>query len=199
MRVWAGAVLVGVATASLSACAVDAPRTVYVTLPPGSAVSEAPSSDASSSSSSTPLTDAELVAMIPEEAWTEDFFGASAFAKFFASEYRHMVSTGDSGLFEALAAPGCTFCAGALGERDEIFAVGGSVMGGEIAIEEDFAAGGEVGDGTWRVSFGISIAEAKYLDADGAIYKTVPAKADRLSVLMRYKGDHWVVIDAGFE
>ncbi len=202
-RVLAAAILALAATVALSACTTEPPRTVYVTLAPGAGVSDAPSPSSTSSPSgatTTPrLTDAELLAAIPEEAWTPDFFGASAFAKVFMLEYRRAVNSGESTLFESMAAPRCTFCADALAERDEVAGNGGSVLGGDMTVEEDFAGGGDLGDGTWNATFGIAVSEAKYVGADGAVYETVPAMAGRVEVLMRFEGERWVVIDARVE
>lgn len=199
-RVLAAAILALAATAALSACASEPPRIIYVTVSPGVGTSEVSSpeepSRPSAGSQGALLTDAELLAAIPEQAWTHDFFGASAFAKFFMLESRRAVNSGESTLFESMAAPHCTFCADALATRDEVAGNGGSVLGGDMTVEEDFAGGGDLGDGTWNATFGIAVSEAKYVGADGAVYETVPAMAGRVEVLMRFEGERWVVIDA---
>lgn len=171
----------GAASVSLSACTGD------LAPPP------APSPRAAT------LSEAELLALVPEDARQEDFFGASAFAKFFVLENQRMLITGDGRLFEELVAPGCAFCASSLARRDEVFEAGGSVEGGLATVEDTFAAGGERDDGTWSVAFGVTTDEATYRDADGAVTTTVPSTAGRIEVLLRYEADRWVVVEAGPE
>jgi hypothetical protein len=143
------------------------------------------------------LTDDQLLALIPENARAENFVSASNFAKFFVNEYYIMLNTGDDSLFRALSQPGCTFCENALQEFGDVIGTGGSVVGGDMTLDPGLAAGGDMGDGTTNASFGVAVAEVRYLDSDGVVYRTIPATSGRLGVLMRYDTDRWSVIDVG--
>ncbi len=195
LRCVAVVALVGGATASLTACSGD----------PGPIVTETPSPtrtvEATPSPSPTPTvtSEEELLARIPEDARGEDFASASNFAKFFINEYYVMLSTGEDSLFRAMSEPECDFCASALDEFDEAVGSGGSVVGGEMTFDKGLTDGGYLGDGTTNASFGIAVAEVEYLDANGAVYKSVPATHGRVGVLMRFEMDRWVVVGVAHE
>src|SRR5680860_1578321 len=92
LRYVAVAALVGVATASLTACSGD----------PGPIVTESPSLtrtvEATPSPSPTPTvtSEEELLAQIPEDARGEDFQSATQFSRFFLGLYPHLFSRGET-------------------------------------------------------------------------------------------------------
>ncbi len=58
-----------------------------------------------------PLTDEELLAMMPPDAAFGDVRGAIATAKFFLEQYAHRCyETGDLRAWDALSMPDCIFC-----------------------------------------------------------------------------------------
>src|SRR5664279_416147 len=111
LRYVAVAALVGVATASLTACSGD----------PGPIVTESPSltrtveTTPSPSPTPTVTSEEELLAQIPEDARGEDFYSASQFAKFFIREYtRLFLEDASSDLYAELSSDECAYCASAL-------------------------------------------------------------------------------------
>jgi len=189
------AALLGGATVFLSACtggsdpiASPSPSVSTVVTPPPS-VSPSP----------TPLTDDELLALIPEDARGEDFLSASNFAKFFVRLYPSMMQNKDSQLFEALSDANCVFCNNALGNLADLVASARSMTGGVITVDEQLASGGLEADGTTNASFDAETADTAFLDSAGTVTSTIPGRTGRLGVSLRYEVDHWVVLGIGSE
>jgi hypothetical protein len=195
-RFVAVAVLLGGATVFLSACTGDPAPTASPT-PTAVVVSETPSP--SVSPSPTPLTDDELLALIPEDARGEDFLSASNFAKFFVRLYPSMMQNKDSQLFEALSDADCVFCNNALGNLADLVASARSMTGGDITVDEQLASGGLEADGTTNASFDAETADTTFLDSAGTVTSTIPGRTGRLGVSLRYEVDHWVVLGIGSE
>lgn len=192
-RFVAVAVLLGGATASLSACTGDANPVVSTSPSVTAEVTPSPSV----SPSPTPLSEEELLALIPEDARAENFVSASNFAKFFVMLYPEMMQKQDPELFALLSDSACVFCNNALGDLAELIAADGTVTGGDVTVEAGLASGGLEGDGTTNASFDAETADATFLDSGGDVTSVVPGRAGRLGVSLRYDVDHWVVLGVG--
>ena len=194
-RFVAVAVLLGGATVSLSACTGGSDPVAS----PSPSVSTVVTPTPSASPSPTPLTDAELLALIPEDARAENFVSASNFAKFFVVESQAMLLDGDDRLLHAVSEPGCTFCDASFATLAAARARGLAASGGDITVSPDLAVGGLQADGTWNASFDIEIDAQQFIDSSGALVKSNPAESLRVGVVLIYKGSRWGVVDVGSE
>lgn len=115
------------------------PSAIKTETPTGGPVASA-TGEPSPGVSAAPLTSEELLAILPEDAGLPDFRGAEITAKYFVSLYDDIYSTGDLGVWEALALPTCEFCkSAAAGARDDA-ARGAIQSGGAVEV-------GDVADG----------------------------------------------------
>ena len=185
------AALLGGATVSLSACTGGSDPIAS----PSPSVSTVVTPSPSVSPSPTPLTDDQLLALIPEDARAENFVSASNFAKFFVREYQRMLTEQDRTLFSSLSEPDCLFCNSALATFDSVVSTGGSVEGGDVAVDDGLALGGMQDDGTYIATIHVTTAPQTNRDATGAIVEQTPEGSGLISVQMRRSGDHWVVVD----
>jgi len=75
------------------------------------------------------------------EASVDDHVGAIWAVRYFMDLYTYMRQTGDTSQFEAMSAPECEFCTGAVENALEIHETGGWVEGGELIFRiEDATA-----------------------------------------------------------
>ncbi len=189
------AVLLGGATVSLSACTGGSDPIAS----PSPSVSTVVTPSPSVSPSPTPLTDAQLLALIPENARGDDFLSASNFAKFFVVESQAMLLDGDDGLLRAVSESGCTFCEASFATLAAMRDQGLTASGGGITVSPDLAVGGLQADGTWNASFDIEVATQEFIDSSGAVITSNPAESLRVGVVLIYKGSRWGVVDVGSE
>ena len=158
-------------------------------------VSETPSP----SPTPTALSDDELLAMIPEEAQREDFFGASAFAKFFVDLYPDLFeSPPKPELFNKLSAEVCKFCAGALADAAATQDAGAHNTGGEFAWPDELARGGLNDDGYWYVTQAFEVADTVTYLADGSVYKTEAGGTGEVGLKLDFAEGAWSVLGVEF-
>ena len=189
------AVLLGGATVFLSACTGGSGPIAS----PSPAVSTVVTPSPSVSPSPTPLTDNQLLALIPENARAENFVSASNFAKFFVRLFPSMMQNKDSQLFAKLSDPDCVFCKNALDSYQQLVVSNGSVTGGDMTIEEALASGGLEPDGTTNASFDVQTTDMVFLDGAGNVTARESGHGGRVGVGLRYDGNHWVVLGVGSE
>lgn len=187
--------LLGGATVFLSACTGGTDPVAS----PSPTVSDVMTASPSASPSPTPLSDEELLALIPEGARAENFGGAVNFARFFLHEYQGMFERHDSALFALLSGPDCKFCASSLQSFAEAESDGITVVGGAVTPSEDVVHGGLQGDGTWLIQFAMRVDEAMYKNADGSLRSTDPAADYNIGMLLDRQEDHWIVLGLNFE
>lgn len=193
LRFAAVAVLLGGVAAGVSGCTGDADPVVSVSPSVTAEVTPTPTV----SPSPTPLSEEELLELIPENAREENFGSAVNFAQFFLSLYPEMMQTKDSRVFAYLSDDACVFCQNALESRDELVTANGSVTGGEMTFDAELASGGLEPDGTWNASFDVTTHEAIHMNATGEVTETVPERSGRLGVSLQHDGDHWTVLGVG--
>lgn len=141
---------------------------------PGPIVTETPSPLASvplspsPSASPTPLTDAELLALMPPDAAYPDARGAVATAVFFVEQFSVVYETSDLRVWDALSMPECIFCGSV---RDSVLkeqAVGDFETGGEMTIDSGSVVANYYDvDGYWYVTFRYSQSPSSTVHSDG--------------------------------
>lgn len=195
LRYVAVVALVGVATASLTACSGD----------PGPIVTDSPSLtrtvEATPSLSPTPTltSEEELLAQIPEDARGEDFYSASQFAKFFILEYQRMFAEKDSTLFSFLSEPECEFCASSIESYESLVGKGGVREGGVITVSSELAQGGLGDDGFWYVGFALSATENSDYDAAGELVESDTGGDGDVAVKLAWRNGYWHVSGVNVE
>ena len=195
LRFAAVAVLVGGASALLSGCTGDADPVVSVSPSVTAEVTPTPSV----SPSPTPLSEEELLELIPENAREENFGSAVNFASFFANEYQRVFTRRDPSLFLALSGPDCKFCQSALSSFEELETDGLHREGGDISIDLDTAVGGLQDDGTYSVTFQMSTAPTKTLDANGVVVAETNGGTGLVGFSLTHMDEHWRVLGVNSE
>jgi len=198
-RFVAVAVLLGGATVSLSACTGGSDPVASFGPSASAVATSSPSASASTSPSPTPLTDEELLAMIPENARGEDFFGASAFGRFMLAEYQRMFVSYDTRLWEAVSSPDCEFCVSSVSDVREIAGTGGARVGGAMTLDpaSGIAKGGLRDDGFFYVGYHFVITPWTDTDGDGVVIGSGDAASGETALKMKFVDGHWMVYDIG--
>jgi len=186
--------LLGGATVFLSACTGGSDPVAS----PSPSVSTVVTPSPSLSPSPTPLTDDELLALIPEDARGEDFLSASSFAVYFLSTYPSIVTGDDSRLFDLITDEGCIFCNNVREALSGSLQPGESLQGGEVTSLQALADGGLQPDGTWNVSFDMTVAALERVDRDGNVLLIDPGGPGRVTVILTY-ATHWIAMGVGAE
>ena len=189
-RFVAVAVLLGGATVSLSACTGGSDPIASPSPPVSTVVTPSPSVAASP----TPLTDDELLALIPENARAENFVSASNFAKFFVREYQRMFVERDPRLLSILSGPNCKFCQSAQDSFAQLETASQHREGGDVTIDPMAAVGGLQGDGTYFVTLPMSTGPTETRDAQGAVVGNSGGGSGLAAFSLRYSDAHWVVL-----
>lgn len=146
-----------------------------------------------------PLTDEEVLALIPADAQVESFPSSVSFAKFFMQEYASMFWDGDSRLFAAVSLEDCDFCARTLQDFDKIVGQGATTEGGEVTFPNDEFVGGLQASGRWHVSFDLVVSPVVYRDSSGEVISEVPEFVGRAAVEMLFVDGRWAVWGVGAE
>ena len=194
-RFVAVAVLLGGATVSLSSCTGGSDPIASSSPAVSTVVTPSPSVAASP----TPLTDEELLALIPENARAENFVSASNFAKFFVNEYDTMFQKPDDEMFRYMSGVDCAFCASSLGTYADLVSAGGHRTGGVITTSPDLPQGGLNQDGYWYVGLGFDVTASSDLDASGADVDAGPGGTATAYVKLQRLDDRWVVQGVSIE
>ena len=159
-----------------------------------------PTPSASPSPSPTPLTDAELLALMPPEAAYPDVRGAIATAQFFLEEYQRLFFTGNDAVWAALSVEGCEFCSssrrGAVALRDE----GARQEGGEFTIDPSTIEANFYDEtGFTYVILHATWTPTQNVYSDGRIEPDGDGGAAKISFEMELQGDAWRVRGVGVE
>lgn len=188
-------VAMGAAVAVLAGCGGDPEPVVTPTTTPTEAVTESPSP--TPSPSPTELTEEEVLAAIPENARTEDFWGAQEFTRYFLENYQEMMQTAPEG-FDVLTSEDCGFCSNV----KEVYAAvedrGNVLEGGRIVAAGQLAQGGVQDDGTWGVKFPIDVDVMVERGSDGEVVETFEGGPGVAEVLLVFD-DHWKVLELSAE
>lgn len=163
--------------------------------PSPTGVSASPS--ASPSASAAPLTDEELLALMPEDAAYPDIRGAIATAVFFVEQFSVVYETGDLRVWDALSMPECIFCesvrSAVLAEK----AIGDYETGGEITIDMDSIVANYYDvDGYWYVTFDYSQNAMALHHSDGSSEPSSDAESGSVSLRMTPVDGLWMVSGA---
>src|SRR5680860_342209 len=195
LRYVAVAALVGVATASLTACSGD----------PGPIVTESPSLtrtvEATPSPSPTPTVTSEedLLAQIPESARGEDFQSATQFSRFFIELYPGLFAReSEIEPFSALSAPDCHFCSGALADAEETRVAGGYSEGGEFTWPGGVLRGGLQDDGYWYITQDFEVTDTVTYLSDGSEYRVSRGGKGEVGAKLGFDGGKWRVYGIEF-
>jgi len=151
------------------------------------------------SPSPTPLTDDELLALIPEDARGEDFLSASNFAKFFVGAYADLFVEGaDARLYGTLSAEECQYCASALDNAAETARAGAHSEGGLFSFPDLLGRGGLRDDGFTYVAQRFSLTDATTLGPNGEQLGTGRGGSGDVGVKMRFDDGSWRVYAVEF-
>ncbi len=159
--------------------------------------SASPSVTASPTPRSTVLAVDDVIAQLPEEALTEDFPGADAFASYFLDNYQALAREQPS-LFAALSDPACQFCNSVSGAYEQSTVNNTTVEGGDVEILSDYGYGGIQDDGTFGIEYQVRTTDLAERDPDGTIVREVEGGEGVASVIIRHEG-HWIVEEVGAE
>jgi hypothetical protein len=150
--------------------------------------------------SPTPLTDDQLLALIPADARAENFGGAVNFARFFLGMYPQLFArNSDPALFSDLAGDNCGFCSNALSDADETRVAAAYSVGGQIDFPNVTGQGGLHNDGFWYVADRFSAAETQTYGANGNLVDSAPAFAGEARFRLEYVDGHWRVDEIDLE
>ncbi len=200
LRVAAVVVLVGGTAAALSSCTGSTPEAD----PSPTAVVTSSSAEPSATVSPTPtvlppLTDEEVLALIPSASRTESFAGASEFAEFYVQLYPGLfVVNPDRRLFEALSREGCVFCESAIDGSLATEEAGAYSEGGVFTFEPGLGSGGLSDDGFTYVSRRFSVTDTDTYLSDGTFHRTVAGGTGTVALKLAYEEGAWRVYGAEF-
>ena len=190
-----------VAALALAGC--TGGSTITTETPTAGATEASPGVSATASptpSATGPLTDEQLLEILPEEATYQDSAGAIATAKFFLEEYQRVYETGDLRVWNALARPDCEFCAGVATNVDELHSAGGHREGGFFTFDfSDVQVGRNADNGYFYVGFDASWTTTEDHFEDGTVLLDAEGTSGRIVVEMLENGDYWQVRDLGVE
>jgi len=173
---------------------------IVTTTPSPTLATTAPSATPSASPSLGPLTDAELLALMPPEAALDDVRGAVATAKFFLEQYPVVYETGDLRVWDALSMPDCVFCESVRSDVVATFADGDYVTGGLITIDETrIEANYFPDDGYTYVTLPTDVSPSTVHHADGSTSPGTKGGAGSTSFRMSFNGSTWTVVGVGTE
>lgn len=161
-------IVAAIAGLALAACTGGEP---IATETPSATVSAEPTATATTTPTprpTGPLTEEQLLEILPPEATFPDTQGAIATAKYFLEEYPRMYATGDSRVWEALSLEECVFCADSLRGARETHADGNYREGGGFTFDDSrtvFAR--DPGTGLAYVTFFVTIEPSVTRSSDG--------------------------------
>lgn len=192
--------LAAVGLASLAACTGGSTPILTETPSLTGTAAASPTANASLTPSPTPLTDAELLALMPPEAAYPDVRGAIATAEFFTEQYSAMFQTGDLRIVTAVSSEQCLFCAEALSTAATEVAAGEFESGGDITYDAtQVRANVHTGDGFTYVDFPYVQGATTLNHADGSAETTGNGGSGRIYFRMGLEGSVWRVVGAEVE
>ncbi len=190
-------VVTAAALVSLSACTDGG---IATTTPSPTLASPTATASPTPSASLGPLTDAELLALMPPEAAVDDVRGAIATAKFFLEQFPLVYETGDLRMWDALSMPDCTFCDSVRSDVIEEQAVGDYETGGTATYDEQtIVANYYPKDGYTYVTFDYVQDPSMRHHADGTSEASGDGGTGSISLRMTFVDRVWRVSDVGVE
>jgi len=121
--------------------------------------------------------------------------GAAAAAGYFMSLYAYANATGELSEWDAMSAPGCTFCAGVREDVESRRAAGVRNIG-EVHVRS--AAATEVDAGRWySARLQVLIGESEDVKDDGSIVEVHPPEDHEIDVVMTWTEASWIIDEVG--
>ena len=180
----------------LGGCTGDGEPIVTETPTPTLTASPSPSA----SPSATPLTDAELLALMPADAAFPDVRGAIATAKFFLEQYAPVLETGDLTVWDALSMPDCIFCESVRTYVATEQAAGEFETGNTLYVDPGQAVANYYAvDGFTYVTFPYVQDAGVIHHSDGTIDDPGGQQTGKVSLRMTLSGTVWRISDVGVE
>jgi hypothetical protein len=146
-----------------------------------------------------PLSNEELLAILPPGADRDDVQGAVVTAHFFVQEFPKLFVTGDFAVWDAVSSEGCEYCASARDGAQGYLDDGWVVRRGDTAIVEGTTEAIPQDDGTVLVAFHA---------IEDEVFVTEPGESERMAlgrveyqflVLMSRQESAWSVVDVHTE
>ena len=183
---------------SLAACTDGS--TPILTDTPSPTASPSASASPDPSASLAPLTDAELLTLLPPEAAYPDVRGAIETAIFFVAQFPIVYETGDLRVWDALSMPECIFCESVRSHVLAEVAVGDHEIGGEMTVDRNSIVANYYDvDGFTYVTFDYSQEPSTLHHADGSSEPSGDGGTGSTSYRMTLIGDVWRVSGVGIE
>jgi hypothetical protein len=142
-----------------------------------------------------PLTDDQLLALIPDAAQRQDFMGAGEFARFVLAQYEEIFQTFDTRVWEEVSSPECEFCSRSLSDIAELRDSAGTREGGHMTLDpaSGIALGGLRDDGFYYVGFHFDISAWTDKDSKGNVLGAGAAASGETALKLQFIDGHWVV------
>ncbi len=134
------------------------------------------------------------------ETQTDDHVGAIWAARYFLDLYTYMRATGDTASFEAMSAPECQFCAGAVERAQELHEAQGWAEGGALVFDVGDAVADYPTDDepSYLVYFTMTQEEQRIHRADGSVDVTDGGEY-QVVVALEYDDGSYLVHGLNFE
>ena len=161
--------------------------------------SDTASADASTDANPAPLSDEELLKILPEYADRTDLQGAVVTAEFFIQEFPRMFSSEDSDVWESLSLPGCDFCVNATENMEKYSAAGWVVRGGEISSTERITEADLQDDESAIVTYSAKEEPIYVTEPDSAEREASPGSRATYYLRLERIGETWKIRDVNFE
>lgn len=193
---------VALLTAALLAGCTGDPGPILTETPTGvpTQATAMPSASGSPTATVSPLTDAELLALMPPEAAYTDIRGAIATAEFFLLQYPLALESGDLRAWDALSLPGCIFCGSV---RDHVLkntANGEFETGNALNIDHDATVANYYDvDGFWYVTLQYQQEASTLHLPDGTTSVSAPSESGSISLRLTHDDEVWRISDVGVD
>lgn len=189
-----------VVTSVLAGCTGESAAIVTETPVPVVSESETPSpSPSASAAASAPLTEQELLDLLPEDAVIPDLWGAQVTAVFFLEQYGPMFQTGDTRVWEALSAEGCEYCEAQVSSADEVHESGWSATGGVVSVLSETLEGRLVEADRALVLVDGNLSAGWLNRGNGDTQEAFPASARTYALDLRLRDAIWMVSNVATE
>jgi|GEM_PF-736751 len=190
---------------ALGACTAEA-EPIVTTTPsaassPGVSSSPSPTPSPVVSEVAAPLTDEQLLDLMPPGAARADLYGAMVTAQFFLEQYAPMFHTGDTRVWEALSGDDCGYCADALENAIRVRDEGWTARGGEIVVDEDVLSrdGAMTGEGEATVILSAVVTSSFVENAKGVETQTGREREVTYAQMLHFASGRWEVAKVASE
>ncbi|MFV0632672.1 hypothetical protein [Demequina sp.] len=165
------------------------------------AATVSPSPSPTPSPSATALTEAEILAAIPEHARYEDFPSSVQFARYFLESYSALFAPPyDARQFSALSTPDCQFCSSALESSEAVRSQGRTTTGGLLTWGDAWRAqGGLASDGYWYVVDSFDETDTEAFAGGGESLGIVEGGSGTVTVKLSFADGKWSVHGVNFD